>query len=250
MRESQAPILHAATATTSRLDNLARGHQQANTAFTVLAAISFSHLLNDTIQSLIPALYPILKASFALNFSQVGLMTLTLMLTASLLQPVVGLYTDRRPAPYSLVVGMAFLARRPAAAVGGGDVSAAARRRGAGRRRLVGVSSGVVADRANGLRRPARPRAVAVSGRRQRRVVVRSAAGGVPGRSARPVEHRVVLAAGPARDDRAVADRQLARRQRSEPAPAGSAAAPARRHAITHAVLAGGSAGRSRSWRR
>jgi FSR family fosmidomycin resistance protein-like MFS transporter len=78
------------------------------TAFAVLAAISFSHLLNDTIQSLIPALYPILKVSFALNFSQVGLLTLTLMLTASLLQPVVGLLTDRRPAPYSLVVGMGF----------------------------------------------------------------------------------------------------------------------------------------------
>jgi MFS transporter, FSR family, fosmidomycin resistance protein len=74
----------------------------------VLAAISFSHLLNDTIQSLIPALYPILKASFGLNFSQVGMLTLTLMLTASLLQPMVGLYTDRRPSPYSLVVGMGF----------------------------------------------------------------------------------------------------------------------------------------------
>jgi FSR family fosmidomycin resistance protein-like MFS transporter len=79
-----------------------------STAFTVLAAISFSHLLNDTIQSLIPAIYPILKASFALSFSQVGLLTLTLMLTASLLQPLVGLYTDRRPSPYSLVAGMGF----------------------------------------------------------------------------------------------------------------------------------------------
>ena len=108
MRESQAPILHAATATTSRLDNLPRGHQQANTAFAVLAAISFSHLLNDTIQSLLPAIYPLLKATFALSFTQVGLMTLALMLTASLLQPLVGLYTDRRPAPYALVIGMAF----------------------------------------------------------------------------------------------------------------------------------------------
>jgi FSR family fosmidomycin resistance protein-like MFS transporter len=98
-----------ATVTTSRADAaipLRRSNE--TTAFTVLAAISFSHLLNDTIQSLIPALYPILKASFALNYSQVGLLTLTLMLTASVLQPVVGLYTDRRPAPYSLVVGMGF----------------------------------------------------------------------------------------------------------------------------------------------
>jgi len=73
----------------------------------VLAGISFSHLLNDTIQSLVPAIYPMLKDSFALNFAQVGLMTLTLQVTASLLQPVVGLYTDRRPTPYSLVIGMA-----------------------------------------------------------------------------------------------------------------------------------------------
>src|SRR5882724_4499979 len=78
------------------------------TAVRVLAAISVSHLLNDTIQSLIPSIYPILKASFQLNYSQVGLIALTLQLTASLLQPVVGMYTDRRPMPNSLVGGMAF----------------------------------------------------------------------------------------------------------------------------------------------
>ena len=78
------------------------------TAFTVLAGVSVSHLLNDTIQSIVPAIYPMLKESFALTFAQVGLMTLTLQLTASLLQPLVGLYTDRRPTPYSLVIGMVF----------------------------------------------------------------------------------------------------------------------------------------------
>jgi len=78
------------------------------TAVPVLAAISFSHLLNDTIQSLLPAIYPILKSSYQLSFSQVGLMTLTLMVTASVLQPIVGLYTDRRATPYSLVYGMTF----------------------------------------------------------------------------------------------------------------------------------------------
>ena len=78
------------------------------TAVAVLGAISFSHLLNDTIQSLIPAIYPLLKSAFALTFAQVGLMTLTLQLTASLLQPVVGLVTDRRPMPYALVIGMGF----------------------------------------------------------------------------------------------------------------------------------------------
>lgn len=78
------------------------------TVVPVLAAISFSHLLNDTIQSLLPAIYPILKASYHLSFSQVGLMTLTLMVTASVLQPLVGLFTDRRATPYSLVYGMTF----------------------------------------------------------------------------------------------------------------------------------------------
>ncbi|HZT75512.1 MAG TPA: MFS transporter [Vicinamibacterales bacterium] len=72
----------------------------------VLGAISVSHLLNDTIQSLVPAIYPVLKDSFHLSFGQVGLLAFTLQLTASLLQPVVGLVTDRRPTPYSLVVGM------------------------------------------------------------------------------------------------------------------------------------------------
>jgi MFS transporter, FSR family, fosmidomycin resistance protein len=76
------------------------------TIFTVLAAISFSHLLNDTIQSLMPAIYPLFKASFRLSFGQIGLIAFAQQLTASLLQPVVGLYTDRHATPYSLVAGM------------------------------------------------------------------------------------------------------------------------------------------------
>jgi FSR family fosmidomycin resistance protein-like MFS transporter len=72
----------------------------------ILAAISISHLLNDTIQSLIPSIYPVLKASFHLSFAQIGLIALTLQLTASLLQPLVGMYTDRHAVPYSLVAGM------------------------------------------------------------------------------------------------------------------------------------------------
>src|SRR5438046_6342701 len=90
-----------ATVTVSRRDREA-------TAFRVLAGISIAHLLNDTIQSIVPAIYPVLKESLALSFAQIGMMTLTLQLTASLLQPLVGLYTDRRPTPYSLVIGMAF----------------------------------------------------------------------------------------------------------------------------------------------
>src|ERR1700719_4464570 len=79
-----------------------------NTVFAVLIAISVSHLLNDTIQSIIPAIYPILKESFHLSFTQIALITLTFQLTASLLQPFVGLYTDHRPKPYSLAIGMGF----------------------------------------------------------------------------------------------------------------------------------------------
>jgi MFS transporter, FSR family, fosmidomycin resistance protein len=85
-----------------------RSHAEENTLFAILVALSFSHLLNDMIQSLIPAMYPILKESFRLSYSQIGLITLTFQLTASLLQPVVGLYTDRYPKPYSLAIGMGF----------------------------------------------------------------------------------------------------------------------------------------------
>ena len=76
------------------------------TSYGVLLAISVSHLLNDTLQSLIPAIYPVVKDSFQLSFTQVGLITLTFQLTASILQPVVGAFTDRRPQPFSLAFGM------------------------------------------------------------------------------------------------------------------------------------------------
>ncbi|MBZ5592936.1 MAG: MFS transporter [Acidobacteriia bacterium] len=80
----------------------------AGAALRVLGAISFCHFLNDMMQSVVPAVYPILKASYRLDFGQIGLITLTSQLTASLLQPVVGLYTDHRPTPYSLSAGMGF----------------------------------------------------------------------------------------------------------------------------------------------
>jgi len=78
------------------------------TTFSILFAISFCHLLNDMMQSLLPALYPILKGSYALTFGQIGLLTFTYQITASLLQPLIGLFTDRSPRPYSLSVGMGF----------------------------------------------------------------------------------------------------------------------------------------------
>jgi MFS transporter, FSR family, fosmidomycin resistance protein len=78
------------------------------TTFAILFAVSFSHLLNDMMQSLLSALYPSLKATLELNFAQVGLITATYQLTASLLQPLVGLYSDKRPLPFSLPVAMMF----------------------------------------------------------------------------------------------------------------------------------------------
>ena len=92
---------------TSLLVNTVR-ERTAGAALRVLAAISFCHFLNDMMQSVVPAVYPILKISYRLDFGQIGLITLTSQLTASLLQPVVGLYTDHRPTPYSLPVGMGF----------------------------------------------------------------------------------------------------------------------------------------------
>lgn len=76
------------------------------TAFKVLGAISFSHFLNDTMQSLMLAIYPLFKTGFQLSFAQIGLITLSFQFTSSLLQPLVGYYTDRHPKPFSLVLGM------------------------------------------------------------------------------------------------------------------------------------------------
>ena len=78
----------------------------AGPAYIVLAGISFSHFLNDTMQSLIASVYPILKESYALDFAQIGLITLAFQFTASLLQPLVGHFTDKRAPPFSLAVGM------------------------------------------------------------------------------------------------------------------------------------------------
>jgi FSR family fosmidomycin resistance protein-like MFS transporter len=80
----------------------------AGPAYIVLGGISFSHFLNDTMQSLIPSVYPILKASYALDFAQIGMITLAFQFTASLLQPVVGHFTDRKAQPFSLSIGMGF----------------------------------------------------------------------------------------------------------------------------------------------
>jgi len=88
--------------------NPATTNNLSATVYPILLMISFSHLLNDTIQSLIPSIYPLVKTNFKLNFTQIGLITLTFQLAASLLQPLVGLYTDHRPKPFSLMIGMGF----------------------------------------------------------------------------------------------------------------------------------------------
>jgi FSR family fosmidomycin resistance protein-like MFS transporter len=92
-------------AQTKTASNIASGPVQAS-AIGILVALSVSHLLNDCIQALIPAVYPLLKETFHLSFTQIGLITLTFQMTGSVFQPLVGFYTDRRPTPYSLVFGM------------------------------------------------------------------------------------------------------------------------------------------------
>src|SRR3954454_1291073 len=143
----RAPI---ATSSAVRDHALARSGG-GSTVLPVLVAISFCHLLNDMIQSLLPAIYPILKTSFALDFGQIGLITLAFQLTASLLQPLVGLYTDRHPLPYSLAIGMGLtlsglilLSQAPSYGV----VLAAA---GPGRHRLLGLPPRILARRPHGL---------------------------------------------------------------------------------------------------
>jgi FSR family fosmidomycin resistance protein-like MFS transporter len=98
------------SSTTAPPTNTAAAADQTvqKTVFSILLAISISHMLNDTMQSLIPSTYPLLKRSLHLDFSQLGLVTFAFQLTASLLQPFVGLYTDKKPQPYSLAAGMCF----------------------------------------------------------------------------------------------------------------------------------------------
>lgn len=97
----ESPLLEPLIDTSNKASDVS-GHVRYN----ILGAISFSHFLNDLMQSILLAIYPLLKGEFALSFSQIGLITLTYQITASLLQPLVGLYTDRRPQAYSLAMGM------------------------------------------------------------------------------------------------------------------------------------------------
>src|SRR5215472_11802829 len=93
-----APPIQATTSVERRVTE--------STAFSIIMALSFSHLLNDTMQSLVPSLYPLIKDSYGLNFVQIGVITLTMQVISSMMQPLVGLAADHRPQPYSLAVGM------------------------------------------------------------------------------------------------------------------------------------------------
>ena len=162
----------------------AKGSAVKGTAFSILGAISVSHLLNDMIQSLIPAIYPILQADFHLSFVQIGMITLTYQLTASLLQPLIGYYTDKHPQPYSLPIGMGFTLS------GLLLLSVASTFRWCCWRRRWWApphrcSTGIFARGAHGLRRPARRRRSRCSGRRQLRQLARPAAGGADHRALR-----------------------------------------------------------------
>jgi MFS transporter, FSR family, fosmidomycin resistance protein len=92
----------------SDVASVASANQAAGPAYVVLAGLSFSHFLNDTMQSLIASIYPLLKSAYALDFGQIGMITLAFQFTASLLQPVVGHVTDKKPQPFSLSIGMGF----------------------------------------------------------------------------------------------------------------------------------------------
>ena len=86
-------------------DTTATRQAVQNTTFAVLFAIGFCHMLNDMMQALLPAIYPSLKQDFHLSFTQIGLITLAYPITASLLQPMVGYFSDKKPRPYSLATG-------------------------------------------------------------------------------------------------------------------------------------------------
>ncbi|QDT54357.1 Fosmidomycin resistance protein [Caulifigura coniformis] len=105
---STETVVAPSVSPTELLSEQAPGVTREQTVFAILAALSLSHLLNDLMQSLIPAVYPVLKDKYSLTFTQIGFITFAFQVTASLLQPLVGMVTDRRPWPFSLATGMAF----------------------------------------------------------------------------------------------------------------------------------------------
>ncbi len=178
-------------------------------AYIVLGGISFSHFLNDTMQSLIASVYPILKDKLCARLRADRMITLAFQFTASLLQPVVGHFTDKKAQPFSLAIGMgSTFFGLLLLSVAQQYVDHPDRGR-AGRAGLGGVPSGVGADRAARLGRALRFRAIGVSGRRQFRHLDGSGAGGIDRGAVRTAEHRVVFLDRVSRDRHPVADRAL-----------------------------------------
>ena len=105
-----APSLEIARIIMNKILEKIKGHPQVaeGTAYAILFTMGVCHLLNDMIQSVIPAIYPLLKERYSFSFAQIGVITLVFQLTSSVLQPFVGQYADRRPQPYSLSAGMCF----------------------------------------------------------------------------------------------------------------------------------------------
>src|SRR5690606_13644336 len=103
-----SPLEHTGHAPGAGARLAATSNKDSGVAYRVLGAISISHLLNDMMQSVLLALYPLLKGNFSLSFAQIGVITLAFQFSSSLLQPLIGAFTDRRPKPYSLPVGMGF----------------------------------------------------------------------------------------------------------------------------------------------
>jgi MFS transporter, FSR family, fosmidomycin resistance protein len=105
---SEEALVAPVTVPDVTVPSVARKAAATGPAYVVLAGISFSHFLNDTMQSLISSVYPILKDSYALDFAQIGMITLAFQFTASLLQPLIGHFTDKKAQPFSLAIGMGF----------------------------------------------------------------------------------------------------------------------------------------------
>ena len=175
----------------------ATGARTAGTAvLPILLAVSAGHFLNDTMQSALLSIYPLIKEPLALDFVHIGIITLAFQLTASILQPMIGLYTDKHPQPFSLPFGMAVDLRRHAAAGGGRRLRRRAAGRGPDRHRQLGVPPRGVARGAARRRRALRLRPVGVPGRRQCRAGDQPAARGAAGDPQRPALHRLVRARG------------------------------------------------------
>ena len=163
------------------------------TVYAILAAICFCHFLNDMTQSMIAACYPLFKGLYHLDYSQIGLITLTYQMTASLLQPVVGFYTDRRPQPFSLPVGMGFTLVGLVLLSRAGKLACDSVFLRAGWCRVIDFSSRVVASGPYGFGWTAWSGAVVFPGGRQYRLGDWPSVGGLYRCAQRTAQYRVVF---------------------------------------------------------